>query len=427
MAAVGKYPEYIRISGGHMRKNALVLILFTVISCLAIPAFSVEIPEGMPSWKGFDPEKLASLLKYGELFEVDYIGGDKVEAISIGMLADAPPEKVWNVISDFEGYANLLPDQLKTESIEKGTNTEKVRFTVSVLKLGLIDINTKYVLKYKMDKPRRLDIGWVEGDVKNVVGYWELIPVAGGKKTVAIYVITSDLGSASPIVGAALKEQPATVMAINLSSAIIFTQKIMEKADGKKRPSAPEGSDPIWRTLDPETLNALLKGGRVGFISRIGKKEVATSGALVNSSPEKTWGVLTNFAEYPEKIQQITRAKITSESKDSVKVKLKTEILRLGPIKIASEGVTVYKLKKPEYMESSDEKNKNSELFNRWFLLPVDGGAKTALFNEAVSDISGMGTVANMMLSKLPALQVSVDLSQAMIMTDEIKKWADSK
>lgn len=410
-----------------MRKRAILFILFAVVVIFARPVHSIEIPEGMPSWKNFSPDKLAGLLKYGELFEVDYVGSEKVEAVSIGMLADAPPEKVWDVITDFEGYSNLLPDQLKTESIEKGTNTEKVRFTVSVLKLGLIDINTKYVLKYKMDKPRRLDIGWVEGDVKNVAGFWELFPVEGGKKTVAIYVITSDLGSASPIVGAALKEQPATVMAINLSSAIIFTQKIMEKADGKKRPSAPVGTAPIWKSLDSDTLRALLKGGRVGFISRIGKKEIATSGALVNKSPEKTWSVLTNFNEYPDRIQQITRAKITSESKDSVKVKLKTEILRLGPIKIASEGVSVYKLKKPEYMESADEKNKNSELFNRWFLLPLDGGSKTALFNEAVSDISGMGTVANMMLSKLPALQVSVDLSQAMIMTDEIKKWADSK
>lgn len=411
-----------------MKKHVSIVILFIAMMLCGGSAYSVEIPDSMPSWKSLSPEKLANLFEYGELFGVEYLGStEKVEVVSIGMLADAPPEKVWDVITDFEGYTKLLPDQLKTETIEKGPNTEKVRFTVSVLKLGMLDINTKYVLKYKLDKPNKVDIGWVEGDVKNVAGFWELFPVDGGKKTVAIYVISSDLASASPIVGAALKEQPATMMAINLSSAIIFTQKLMEKAEGRKRSFAPEGSKPIWNNLDSETLHEILKGGRVGFISRIGNKEIATSGVLVDNTPDKTWSVLTDFEEYPDRIQQVTRAKIISEDKNSMKVKMKTEIIRLGPIKIASESVSVYRMKKPEFIKSTEEKNPNSDLFNRWLLMPMDGGAKTALFNEAISDISGMGTIANLMLSKLPALQISVDLSQAMIMTEEIRKWANTK
>lgn len=407
------------------RTSAFVSMLIAFM--VGSKAFALEIPANMPSWKKTNPEQLAKVLKYGELFEVDYIGNTKVEAVSIGMLADAPPEKVWQAVTDFEGYTKLLPDQLKTESLEKKGNEEKVRFTVSVLKLGVIDINTKYVLKYKLNKPKRVDIGWVEGDVKNVAGYWELIPVDGGKKTIAIYVITSDLSSASPIVGAALKEQPATMMAINLSSAIIFTRKIMEKATGRPRPSAPAGSDPIWKALDEKTLTSLLKGGRVGFVSRIGGSEIATAGSLVNKKPELVWNTLTDFEKYPDKIQQITRAKVQSKDKNSAKVKLKTEIIRLGPIKIASEGVSVYKFKEPTYMESADEKNPKPGLFNRWRLIPLEGGSKTALLNESVGDISGMGAIANMMLSKLPALQISIDLSQTMIMTDEIQKWADEK
>jgi ribosome-associated toxin RatA of RatAB toxin-antitoxin module len=176
-------------------------------------------------------ESLAKLLENGELTSVDNVGPEKIEMCSVGVLAKATPEKIWKAITDFESYGKLMPDFTTPEVFEHTDKTALVHFTVTVLKLSLLNITTDYTLRYKFDAPRRADISWVSGKVKNISGYWELIPVHGGKKTIVIYAITSDLGSANPLVGAALKEQPATVMAINLSSAIVLTRLVVKKAE----------------------------------------------------------------------------------------------------------------------------------------------------------------------------------------------------
>ena len=207
----------------------LVLLAFAPL-CLAATA-PAQASKEPPSWKNMDKEMLAKLLEKGELAAVDAVGPEKIEMCSVGILANAPPKKVWKVITDFEGYAKLMPDFTTPEVLERDEKTALVHFTVSVLKLSLLNITTDYTLRYKFDPPRRADISWVSGKVKNVSGYWELFPVAGGKKTVIIYAITSDLASANALVGAALKEQPATVMAINLSSAIVLTRLIAKKAE----------------------------------------------------------------------------------------------------------------------------------------------------------------------------------------------------
>ncbi|MFA6451192.1 MAG: SRPBCC family protein [bacterium] len=207
---------------------ACALLAFASPLFAAAPAAKSAEP---PSWKSMNKETLAKMLAKGELAAVDVYGPEKLEMCSVGILANAPPEKVWKAITGFEDYGKLMPDFTTPEVLERTDKTALVHFTVTVLKLSLLNISTDYTLRYKFDKPRRADISWVSGKVKNISGYWELFPVAGGKKTVVIYAITSDLASANALVGEALKEQPATVMSINLSSAIVLTRLIVKKAE----------------------------------------------------------------------------------------------------------------------------------------------------------------------------------------------------
>jgi ribosome-associated toxin RatA of RatAB toxin-antitoxin module len=211
-------------------------IFSTALVCMVIALSSAALaatdPAGEPpSWKSMNKEVLAKLLERGELTSVDAFGPEQLEMCSIGILANAPPDKVWKAITDFDGYGKLMPDLLAPDVLESAEKTALVHFAVTVLKLGVISLTTDFTLRYKLDKPRRADISWVSGMVKNISGYWELFPVAGGKKTVVIYAITSDPASANALVGEALKEQPNTVMAINLTGAIIVSRLVVKKAE----------------------------------------------------------------------------------------------------------------------------------------------------------------------------------------------------
>ena len=212
-----------------MKKTVCALLVCLLAALAAAPAAgSAGEP---PPWRSMNKEVLAKLLERGELSSVDAFGPEQPEMCSIGILANAPPEKVWKAITDFDGYGNLMPDFLAPQVLERADKTALVHFTVTVLKLSVISLTTDFTLRYKLDKPRRADISWVSGKVKNVTGYWELFPVAGGKKTVVIYAITSDPASANALVGEVLKEQPTTVMAINLTGAIIVSRLVVKKAE----------------------------------------------------------------------------------------------------------------------------------------------------------------------------------------------------
>jgi len=407
-------------------RKYILIVLASILLLFSAAASALEIPDNIPSWKDMDAEKLAELLEFGDLIAVDTIGDTTIEMVSIAMLVNAPQEQVWNTVTDFVGYGQLMPDTLQTEVLVDEGNMKQVHFSVNVIKLGAFGISSNYTLKYNLDPPDRADISWVEGDVKNVAGFWELHPVDGGKKTVVIYAITSDLAS-TPMVGRILAKQPATVMAINLSSAIVFTERLMEEAAGEPRPKAPEGTEPQWRTMPPETLDKLLGGGRVGFIARIGSQEIAVAGVKCQAPQERVWNVLTDFEKYPDKIQQIVSSKVLEKTETSARVKTKMVVISLGlGLKIATSGINSYSLNPPSGMSVVDEENPDSDLFNRWELFSLDEGESTGLINESVSDISEMGRIANMMLERLPALQISVDLSQGMIMANEMKKWAES-
>jgi len=201
----------------------------------------------------------------------------------------------------------------------------------------------------------------------------------------------------------------------------------MEKATGKPRPTAPAGTKPIWQTIDDSFLYNLMGTGRAGFVSRIGKQEIATTAVLVKKPPATVWNILTDFENYPGNIQMVTKSKVQKKDAKSAEVKMKTEIIKLGPIGISTEGVTRYYFDKPKAMWSEDVKKPRKDLISRWELVPFAKGKETGMVYESVSDISSMGTIANIMLGKLPKLQISIDLSQGMVMADQLGAWATGK
>jgi ribosome-associated toxin RatA of RatAB toxin-antitoxin module len=207
-----------------------VLIALVCASVFDGAALAAAVKE--PAWKKMDINALVGLLAKGDLVSVEKLGGGG-ELSTIGMLVNAPPEKLWNAITDFEGYPKIVPSCASVKITQRYGNMVVVDFIVRVIKIGPIDITTDYTLRYNLKKPKRVDISWVKGSVKNVSGYWEIIPVAGGKKSVMVYGITSNLKEASAIAKMALQKQPSTETAINLSSAIVLTKAAKKKAESK--------------------------------------------------------------------------------------------------------------------------------------------------------------------------------------------------
>jgi coenzyme Q-binding protein COQ10 len=212
------------------RLTRLFIAVVTAVVLMAGAAHAAAVKE--PAWKSLDTKSLVSLLSKGDLVSVEKMGGG-IELSTIGMLVNASPEKVWNTITDFENVPKIVPSCTKVEIKEKNGNVWIVAFDVRVIKVAMIDITTDYTLRYDLVKPKRMDISWVSGKVKNVQGYWQLIPADGGKRTILVYAITSNLKETSSLAKMALEQQPSTETAVNLSSAIVLTKAIKKQSESK--------------------------------------------------------------------------------------------------------------------------------------------------------------------------------------------------
>lgn len=211
----------------HVRKIEIFLLAVFLLVCTGVQAQSAAMSE--PAWKKLETATLRKLLQNGDLVSVNRSGS--VEMATIGFLVGASSAEVFDIIVDYENYGKLMPEVTQVKVTPKGKNVIHVWFQVTAVDFGPLKITTDYTLKVTKHKPDKVTIEWVSGKVKDVSGYWELIPVDGGKKTIVVYGITSNLQSASPIAATALKNQPATETAINLSSAVMLAQAVRTKAE----------------------------------------------------------------------------------------------------------------------------------------------------------------------------------------------------
>lgn len=113
-------------------------------------------------------------------------------AASRSIVIDAPVEKVWKAISDYDSYAQFLPEVKKIHTSGRKGNEVQVHYEVEVIK------TIKYTLKMKEEPPKKVTWSFVEGEfMKDNQGSWELEP-AGEGKTKATYSIDMRLGALVP-------------------------------------------------------------------------------------------------------------------------------------------------------------------------------------------------------------------------------------
>lgn len=113
-------------------------------------------------------------------------------AATRSIVINAPVEKVWKTISDYDSYPQFLSEVKKIHTSHRKGNEVQVHYEVDVVK------TIKYTLKMSEQPPSRVIWSFVEGEfMKDNHGSWELEP-AGEGKTKATYTIEMKLGALVP-------------------------------------------------------------------------------------------------------------------------------------------------------------------------------------------------------------------------------------
>lgn len=111
---------------------------------------------------------------------------------SRSIVINAPMEKVFDIITQYEKYREFLPEVKEVRTSGRQGNEVNVHYKVEIMK------TIQYTIRAKEERPTRMSWTFVDGEfMKDNKGSWVLEP-AGEGKTKATYTAEMALGALVP-------------------------------------------------------------------------------------------------------------------------------------------------------------------------------------------------------------------------------------
>ncbi|MCL4557022.1 MAG: SRPBCC family protein [Deltaproteobacteria bacterium] len=184
------------------------------------------------------PAILQSLLQKGQLIFIDNAKPGEPQFVTVITLFDAPIDKVFSTITDYDHYVGNIPQTTEVRVTKKQGNTWFVNYKIE-FKFSIIAEHANYTLKQVLDPPKSVTWTRTAGNLDRVEGSWRLISIDNGEKTIAFYREYTDISSLGFLVRYMLEKQPVLNTAISTSSALVYAKAMEKWVDGgNKQPTA---------------------------------------------------------------------------------------------------------------------------------------------------------------------------------------------
>jgi len=142
------------------------------------------------------------------------------------VLIDAPVEKVWGIVTDFERYQSFVPKVSKSELVKKDKDEVYIHWELDV-PLSSED----YVVRYTFNLDKHEVIGsWVKGDLKGTWARFVVDATADGK---SLLTHTTSVRNFSSLAQRLEDDGQTITIGVNVSSVLAVTKAIKRRAEGK--------------------------------------------------------------------------------------------------------------------------------------------------------------------------------------------------
>jgi len=179
---------------------------------------------------GARAEELEKLLSKGELVVIEKPDESGRQFVTGMVLIEAPIDRVWDVVTDFDHYDDFMPQTNGVKIIKKTGDELEVDFNLK-FRFSIVSTKIHYILKHKLSRPNKMTAKVLKGDFKDMEAEWEFTPAKDGKATIASYRHYSDLTSLGVIVKYLLSEQPQLGAAIAVSTSALVVKAVKARAE----------------------------------------------------------------------------------------------------------------------------------------------------------------------------------------------------
>ena len=180
-----------------------------------------------------DVKTLKTMAEKGQLIHLQYDEQGLLEYRMVCTLVNAPIEKVWHVLTDFENYKQFIPG-MATPKVNKVSDNEYiVDFTLNIEIFGPIKSTQKYSIRYNPSQPYLyMSDPAKKRPPKNELDFWQLVKIDGGKRTLVFYLDKApDLKELGNFVYGIVKEKPELALALQVSPVSIMVQEMKDYAE----------------------------------------------------------------------------------------------------------------------------------------------------------------------------------------------------
>jgi len=216
-----------------MRRRAIVIVA-VICLLLSTTAFGKDFKNPVKQ-PGIDIKTIELLLKRGQVLIVETNAEGRPKLTTGGILINAPKEKVWDVISDFEQYKEYMPSTENVEVIRREGNTVDAKFHI-IFKFSVLEYDVSYTNRHVLNAPNGYTWELLEGDIDDTYGGWELIAI-DDSHTAAFYSVYSDIRSIGWVVRKVLESDPSFEVAVNSSTVILVLEKVKERIENPEKSS----------------------------------------------------------------------------------------------------------------------------------------------------------------------------------------------
>lgn len=165
--------------------------------------------------------------------EVTFVQRDKsgeMDSVAAMILVDSTPEEAWNIAKDYGRYSEFVGLITRCKVREEGEGYQVVEMhaglSVLVLKLGA-DVR----LKVTTPSRSRIVHTRVGGSVNRMEGCWEFVPVEGGRKTVIVYTLDTNIGDLGRVMRLLLRQFPAFRAPLTAAVASMMVRALKRRVE----------------------------------------------------------------------------------------------------------------------------------------------------------------------------------------------------
>lgn len=277
-----------------------------------------------------DPVALAPLLARGELALVESDASGRSRQVVVFAAIAASPAKVYDAIMNVDAYPEYMRSVVSAKTVRRKGSSFAFDWELNVPILNLKGRRAVRGLR-----PSKIEMIGVSGHFRDSHERWELTPLDGGKRTLAVLYRTLDIRTAGLLLRTMVDLEPSMDHGINAAAGFVNIRDLARHCEGLPLavPGRHTGPIPAFVPVladkpQLEALSGLMNHGELALIESHpdGSLRQVTVLTVVNASAKQLMAVAHAPKTWPDFVPNLVKQDVFEEGKGKLRLEYEIDV-----------------------------------------------------------------------------------------------------